>query len=426
MKSILERYTFREVVTPFSLAVLVIVILMLIQRMILITEWVVNRGVPLIYVLQLIGLMLPFFLTLVIPVALLLATLLAVNRLSADSEITALKAAGISVTRLLPPVILLGVLCMAITAFLNFSFIPRAAEYSHKLSVEVARKSARAAINEKGFVQIAPKVVMYVDSMEGDVLKGIMLARFNSKKKNTDASDQIDEIFVFAREGRIALDPHGLEDQLHLTDGEIQTFERDKDVFRSIKFGTFDSRIELNDEKDKSGGIERGTAFEVMDLSTLKKKKVEINDRLNKAKAEPGNDKAAQMARRRFRVAIRQIDIARHQKYSLPFACVILALWGVPLGIQPPRTTRHQGIITSIFLTLAYYVMVSGGKILAVKGFIPAFWALWSPNFIVFISGVWFIYRVANDRPMPLSNATARIAEWGAAVAARFRRREQP
>jgi len=119
MKLVLEKYVFKEVATPFALAMLVMVIIMLIQRMIQITEWVVNRGVPLLRVFQMVCLMLPFFLTIVTPVALLLATLLVVNRLSADSEITVMKAVGISIARLLAPVLVLGVLCTVMTAFLS-------------------------------------------------------------------------------------------------------------------------------------------------------------------------------------------------------------------------------------------------------------------------------------------------------------------
>jgi lipopolysaccharide export system permease protein len=409
MRLTLERYTFKEVVVPFCLAVLIMVILMLIQRMILVTEWVVNRGVPIIYVLKTLALMLPFFLTLGIPVALLLATLLAVNRLSADSEITAMKAAGISVTSLLPPVIVLGVLCTAATAFLSFFIIPRASEYSKEL--KNVRTVARAGLKEKGFVEVGSQFFIYVDSMEKDLLKGVMLARVNSVKKDVEGRDQLDEIFIFGKEGHITADPDLPINYLHLDDGEIQTFEKEEKVFRSIKFGSFDFKIDTS--KEKTPGLEGGAAFELMDMTTLEQKKAEITSRLNQVNSADPNDKMAQLAQKRFHVALRQIEIARYQKFSLPFACIILALWGVPLGIQPPRTTRHQGIVTSIFLTLTYYALVSGGKILAVKGFILPFWALWGPNFIVILSGAWLIHRVANDRSLPLSNVTARIAEWG-------------
>jgi len=419
MKLVLQRYVFKEVATPFALAMLAMVIIMLIQRMIQITEWVVNRGVPLLYVFQIIALMLPFFLTIVTPVALLLATLLAINRLSADSEITVMKATGISVARLFTPVLFLGLLSTVGTAFLSLYIIPRAADWSDTLMKNLTRTSARAAVRVKGFVQLGSRMTLYVDAMEDDTLKGVMLARMGSKKrKNVEGPETV---IALAKEGRITSDPDKLVNYLKLEDGQIQTSDWDGKIFRYIKFDTLNVKIDL-ENADKKGGVERGTDFELMDISTLGRKKEEYAGRLKEIKAKGSKTKSDKMAADRYRVALRQIAISIHQKFSLPFACLILALWGIPLGIQPPRTTRNQGVVTGIMLTMVYYVLVSGGKILAVKGVIPTFWALWGPNLVVMLSGLYFLYRVSNDRPLPFAVATAWVAEKSAVIAGKFRR----
>ncbi len=418
MKLVLEKYVFKEVATPFALAMLVMVIIMLIQRMIQITEWVVNRGVPLLRVFQMVCLMLPFFLTIVTPVALLLATLLVVNRLSADSEITVMKAVGISIARLLAPVLVLGVLCTVMTAFLSLYAIPRAAEWTNEMKLEIARTSVRAAIKLKGFVNLGSNLTIYVDAMENETLKGVMIAQTQTEKEKIEGTETV---YVFAKQGRMDLDPEHLKNNLQLTDGEIQTSDRNGKIFRSIKFDVFDVKIDL-EEKKQGGKVERGSHIELMNIADLDRKKEDLSKRLREVQSSKPQTKATRLAAERYRVALRQIEISRYQKFSLPFACLILALWGIPLGIQPPRTTRHQGIITSIALTMIYYIMVSGGKMMAVKGFMPPFWALWGPNVIVVLSGIFFFHRVLNDRPLPTSVAATWVAEWVARFVDRFQR----
>ena len=341
-----------------------------------------------------------------------LATLLAVNRMSADSEIIALKAAGISIARLFYPVVIIGLLCTLGTGLMTLHIIPRSVEWSEKLKVELVRTSARAGVRVKGFVGMGDMTTLYVDAIEGDVLKGVMLARTASKKKNAEGPNTI---FVFAKEGHMTSDPDELINYLRLRDGEIQAADWDGKIFRKISFGAFDVKIDLT-KKEKKESVERGTMFELMDLKTLKKREKEIKAKL----AELKGKKKTKAAIERYNVALRQIEISRHQKFSLPIACLILALWGIPLGIQPPRTTRHQGVITSIFLTLTYYVVVTGGKILAVKGHIPASIALWAPNALVVTSGVVFIYLVSNDKPLPLSAAMGRAEEIYSVIAEKF------
>lgn len=421
MRLVFEKYVLKEVAIPFLISILVMMILMLIQRMILITEWVVNRGVPFIYVLQMLGLTMPFFLTIVTPVALLFATLLAVNRMSADSEVIAMKASGMSIARLFVPVLSLGFICALSTAFLTLYGIPRAAEYSDKLKYEIAKKSARAGVMVKDFVKMGPDMTIYVDAIENDTLKGVLLAKTSSKKKKETGPDNI---FVFAKEGTIAADSEMLINYLHLKDGEIQILDKKKKSFREIHFGKFDIKIDLTEEQ-KQDEVERGTMYELMDLQSLGERENELQKKLKELKAVSPQPQNAKAMVDRYKVAIRQIRLSRHQKFALPVACFILALWGIPLGIQPPRTTRHQGIVTSIALTLIYYVLVSGGKILSVKGFIPAPLALWTPNVIVVLTGILFIYLTANDMPLPLTTTAGRIEEWFRSIVEKHNRKSK-
>ncbi len=414
MKLLVERYVLKEVAVPFGLTMLAMIIIMLIQRMIKITDWIVNRGAPLEYVMKLMALLLPFFFTLVTPAALLLATLLAVNRMSADGEITALKASGIGISRLLPPVIFLGALCTAATAFLNLYLIPHSTQLTERIKAELLQSSARSLVSAKSFIYAGSGTTIYVDEISDGTLKGIMVSRSGGGDESGP-----ENILIFAEEGEITSHTQDMVNYLHLRNGRIHLAERDTDIFRYITFDDFDLKLELYESEEDD--LERGSQFNLMGMKELKKRETQIREKLKELdeSSAPGHE-SAQMAMQRYRVALRQIGIARHQNLSLPFACLILALWGIPLGIGPPRSSRNQGVVTSIGLTLVYYALINGGRMAAARGYVSPAVAMWAPDAIVVITGSWFMYRVSRDRPIPLSSALERMSEFAGRVAGRF------
>ena len=106
MGKILHRYVFREVLTPFLLGLGVFTFVLLIARLLKLIELVVNRGLPPMQILRLIGYLMPAFLEVTVPMAMLLAILIAFGRLSADSEMIAMRSSGLSIYQLVPPIAL--------------------------------------------------------------------------------------------------------------------------------------------------------------------------------------------------------------------------------------------------------------------------------------------------------------------------------
>lgn len=405
MGSILRRYILEEVASLFALALLMLVTLLIIQRIIQITEWVVNRGVGLGTMLSLVLLLLPYFLVLVTPMALLLATLLAVNRLSADCEIIAIKASGIGIKSLFPPVLLLGGFCTALTLFLSLYLVPRARVWTENILFDIARSSAKSAVRVKNFYEITPGMVIYVDEVENDKLKGVLLAQSGIGKK-IDAKD-VESVIVTAREGEFLSDGENLENYLFLYDGDIHVRSVDGRTYRQISFSKYSFKLDIEEQKRR--GIERASDFEVMSVELLRSKYSEYSAKYKESLK--GSDEASVEKRRAYRTALVQIGVSIHQKFSIPFACLALALWGIPLGIQPPRASRYQGVVMSIVLAILYYLLVSGGKILATKFLVTPALAMWLPNVVVLVSGIYFLRRASADKPMPFAEALVNISE---------------
>ena len=396
MGPILRRYIFREVASPFALALLVLVTLLVLQKIIQITDWVVNHGVSLLDMIALVGSLLPFFLVLVIPMALLLATLLAVNRLSSDSEITALKAGCIGIGSLFVPVFALALLCTAATAVLNLYLVPKSTEWNEKLLFNIARSSARVAVEEKSFHELGSGLTIYVDGLNDETLSGVLIAETGGQTKRVPPD--VVSIFVIAKEGHLVSNPAELSNYLLLRNGSIHITGREG-IDRKIDFGRYDFRIDVEPQKEK--GVERGSEFELMSVAELRRKRAEYQKKYVELSAKW--DSESKNKARPYRTALTQIGLSLNEKFSLPFACLILALWGIPLGIQRPRATRHQGIVVSIGLSLVYYLMVSGGKILATRFLIGPGMAMWLPNAVVLGTGLVFLRQAARDKPLPLA-----------------------
>jgi lipopolysaccharide export system permease protein len=88
-----------------------------------------------------------------------------------------------------------------------------------------------------------------------------------------------------------------------------------------------------------------------------------------------------------------------HKRYAIPFTCIVFALIGVPLGIQPRRSGRSYGFILSILILLAYYISVTVSEILAMRRTVPPLLAGWTPNLLFTGLAIYLFVKAANESP---------------------------
>src|SRR5262245_4590642 len=166
MGKILHRYIFREVVTPFLLGLGIFTFVLLIARLLKLIELVVNRGLPATQILELLGYLMPAFLEVTVPMAMLLAILIAFGRLSADAEMIAMRSSGLSIYQLAPPVILFVGMATGMTALLSMYARPWA---NHNLKHElwdIARTRATAGLRPQIFNDEFPGLVIYAEQID--------------------------------------------------------------------------------------------------------------------------------------------------------------------------------------------------------------------------------------------------------------------
>jgi lipopolysaccharide export system permease protein len=368
MKKTTTLYILKEILPIFFIGLMIFTIILLMDKILKLIELVVNRGGSLSNILMIFLFISPSFLIITIPVAVLLGTLLTFGRLSSDGEITAFKASGISLYQLFLPISIFALATFLLTSFLVFYGLPWGNIGFKDTLYRLAQSKADIEIKERIFNDAFSGLVVYVDRvpLQGNHMEGILIYDQREKGKSNT---------IIAREGFIINNRESHEIILRLRNGDIHRFEPEAHTFQRIKFDTYDLKLEL---AKTFAAIEKKLKDKEMSIEDIRKKMEEIK--------RIGGDTTS-------------YEVEIHKRYAIPFTCIVFALIGVPLGIQPHRSGRSYGFILSILILLAYYVSLTASEILAVRKIIPAFSAGWIPNFLFGGLGIYLLVKTARESP---------------------------
>ncbi len=260
---ILDRYVWKELVTPFCLGLLIFTFLLLVDRIFDLTDLIINKGVPVRLVLMMLVYISPAILVLTIPIGFLLAILVAFGRLSADMEVVALKACGVSPLRLLWPVVVFGLGVTAATAYLMIDSVPKSNYAFKSLVFEIVRTQATVGLKERLFNDTFGSFVIYVDEIATDQV-GLRNVFVSDERKPDE------QRFITAREGRLLSDEVNRRVTLRLIDGAIhETSPRALQKYREVRFRLYDITLVLENPLLKQGGASKGDRE--MSLAELRK-----------------------------------------------------------------------------------------------------------------------------------------------------------
>ena len=368
MKRILSFYIIREISSLFLLGITVFTLILLMGRLIKLTEMVVSRGVPFIDVAKMIMYLMPSFLVFTIPMAFLLAVLLAFGRLSADNEITIIKASGVSLVQIMPPVLFCALLAAILALSASMVGVPWGNSAFKELSFKVLKQNASATIREKIFWDEIPGVILYTDQYDDQTqtLKGVIIH---------DGRNPARPMTIFARQGTITGGTGQQALRLSLADGSIHAAGKE-DEYRLVRFGEYIMSV---GGEGSAAGISR---------NELDMKVAELQSQIDNPATAP-------------RTRLKMLS-ELHSRFAFPFASIVFAFIAVPLGIQNRRSGKSSGFSISIGILLAYYLMLSLVRTLAEKGGVPPAIALWLPN-MVFLAIGWYLLRLASlERSLPI------------------------
>ncbi|MDH4101021.1 MAG: LPS export ABC transporter permease LptF [Nitrospirota bacterium] len=366
---ILDRYILKELATPFLLGLFICTFILLVGRILKLTELVINKGAEVSVLGQLLGYMMPSFLSMTMPMAVLVAAVVAFNRLSSDSEIVVLRAGGVSLYRIIFPVLLLASIIYIATTFIVIQVAPHANRSFKELLFSVVKSQGAFSVTEGIFCTSFPGIVLYADKVpEGDKMEGV----FISDERNPEKP-----YVVTAKNGRIENDPAGMGVVLKLQDGNIHVVKNNRQTYQKLTFVTNDIVLDL------TKSVEGGVSYGKKDLT------------LSELRQEIATKKAAGDKKSLKESLTYQIEF--HKKFAFPFAAVVFALIGAPLGITSRRSGKVAGFATSIAVLIVYYIVESAGERLCTEGKLPAVVALWFPNVLFCAVGGYLLYRAAID-----------------------------
>lgn len=357
---ILDRYIFREMLSPFLLSLAVLLLVLFLEKLFKLADLIVSKGATLASTAQALAYVVPGFLVITIPMSLVVASLTTFSRLSADSEITAMKASRISLYHMIRPVFIFALLAFMITSFISLVLVPGANSALKAHLFTMVKSRALVGVEPGIFSNIFNGMVIYVDKMDSlDNLEGIFISDERSAKE---------PYAIVARRGKLIADQQSMNVTLAMQEGTILTQPRNEQTYSLMGFDA--ARINLDVSNALVQNQSPGTGPE--DLDSLKL--IEEIKRLRQKGEKPY----------RFETEL-------HRRISIPFACIILGLIGAPLGIRRSRSGKSAGVAIALLVFLLYFIVLSGATNLAETGTYPAYLAFWAPNILMTVAALVFI-----------------------------------
>lgn len=377
--NIIHRYIFKEFLPPFGISLFFLTFVFLMTRIPDITNLVVNYNADITAIIMMVVYTLPRFLEFTIPMSVMISVLLTFMRMSGENEIVALKGAGLSLYRLLPPVLVFCFLGTVLTLWITiFGVAWGKLSIKHK-TIEMARSSIDLALQERQFNSHLKDIMMYVSQVD---------------MKTKDLTDVFIEDRTVQGMTRISVAPrgrviHSENDNMYtirLYDGMINQVDvRDKAV-STIHFGNYDINIDLAAMHQETGRIRKDWDEQnIKDLIGLIRTGIRDNAEMSEAL------------------------MVLHEKFSVPFACLAMGLLAFPLGVQSLSLRRSSGFGMGVFFLLVYYFFLAAGWSAGKTGYFPPVLGMWLPNLIMGAAGVYLLKRNAREKPVKMPLVVSRV-----------------
>ena len=369
---ILDRYVIREIIPPFLIALLVFTFILIIPFIIELAEQMIAKGVPWATLLQLMGTLLPGVAALTIPMALLIGILVAMGRLSADREVVVMMACGVSPYRLLQPVLFLGVICWGVASWVMLEAMPNANQTFREISNQIVMDRAEGEVRPRVFFEDFPNLVLYVNEVPigGTGWNDVLAA---------DSRDPAQQVIFLAKRGRMVIDRNARTIQMVLEDGTRH-------------------RTDLNNPNNYEVARFQSTILTLDPESVFPRKGPARGDR--ELSIEELSAKAEEMRAQGLSPHNQVMEI--HKKFSIPVACFVFALLGLALGASSRKDGKLAAFVLGIGVIFAYYVVMYGGEALAKGHWMPAWLAMWLPNFLLGFVGVVLLASRSRSAGSPI------------------------
>ncbi len=373
---LIDRYVGWQVFLTATIAVAVLSVVLVLGNVFKkLLELLVKSDTPVEQILTFLAYILPFSLTFTIPWGFLTAVLLVFGKMSAENELIALRANGVSIPRATLPVFGLAGLCVGVCLWINIEVAPRAAAAMKETLYNIATSNPLAMFGSDKVIEDFAGRKIYVERNEGAELFNLMVYEMDD--------DAVPVKVVFAHRGKLETDREKKEILLHLYEARYE--QRDADApgnLMKIRTATAEentlpiSLAELSQKK-------RGRGIDGMTVS-------ELLERLN------AEEELARMTpkEREEKVSAARTEVSRRFAYAL--ASFAFALVGVPLAITAQRKETSVGFLLSLGVAVVYFfigIFIYGVR---EKAALHPEILIWLPNVLCLALGSWLFARMSR------------------------------
>jgi len=361
---LLDRYVCREVASHAALGLAVFTFVFFVPQLVKLMDLVVRHSSGFGTVLLLFLCSIPPVLGFTLPMAVLVGVLIGLGRLSADSEIVALHASGISLRRLLVPIGFVAFASAVVTLVMTFWLSPLSIRTLRGLEYQLLASQAPFGVQPRVFDERFPRLVLYVQDVQAAATRwtGVFLADSSLNGGPSNVTLAENALVIANRETR--------QLELHLGSGSTHEYDpRDPEKYNVTTFGESDIPVDL------SGSLQ-----------------VPKNPIVSGAEQSVSQLIAAKGP------AWRDARVEFHRRIAFPAACLVFALLGVPIGVRPRRGGRAAGLILTLVLIGTYYFVFVTGAHAAQQGSISPGLGIWAANIVAAILGVVFLQRIERIR----------------------------
>ena len=342
---ILDKYIISETLPVFIIANVFSVFLLLMDKILDLADLFFTRGIPGVIIIQTILYYLPSFLVITIPISALFAMLLTFGRLSGDSEIVAMRAAGAGYGAMLRPTIVVGTAAVLLGVLMSTYLMPLGSRLAVDNINMMTKMVSVEGMREKELYEEIPGLVFYTEGRKDD----------GSYERMIIIDKKTDNV-ITAETGTFDSGSQGLN--IKLNNGRIVT-TGEKGRHSIVRFRDMNYAIPPIGDADISLKEER-----TMTLEDLKSN---------------------------FETPLYRYEYSK--RFSLPFAALIMAVFGMALGIFSSRTGRSFGVPLSIALVATYNMLIYSTENLAETGRIEPFTGAWIANAVFAAISIYFIRR---------------------------------
>lgn len=360
---LIDRYILKELTTPFFISFLVLLFILLINYLLRTMDLLINQKADLLSIGELLLFILPSFLVISLPMAVLIAVIVAFARLTADSETIVLQASGIGFFRWLLPVGAFSLSIYLATLFLSFVAQPWGGQSLRGLTLTMLRKQVSLGLEPGVFNDLFQNMVLYVEEISApSKLRGVLLFDFRRPDE---------PYLIIAEEGSIMDDPNSDLISIRLNRGSLHQRVKDPEGYERVLFSSYEFTLDL-------GPMMTNVNEQTGETSSPQ----ELRERIAASK---GQDLQAL-----------QLLEEHYKNFSFPTSCLFFGLIGVPLGMYAKRSGRLGGFAIGLVMILGYYLLNALADVLTSARILPPLWAAWFPNLIFVVITSWLILATSG------------------------------